>query len=804
MVRNGTTAATLLVWLAACGSSQQQPGAQPLSPVPVSATNRDGSVAVAPAASSTPAAGPGAPVTPEVTAWPWPRQQSPKTCAAPPPGAPELELLPQFGSYSLARDLVLSADGRFAVFVDDSRNVRLWDVKSGELRAIYAGHRHRLQAVAFHPTRPVLVSVARDEPARFWDLASGTARELQRDPGDGPHYVRFSPDGRTLVLAYADHVALHEADGTRRATLAKSAGSLRPEFSQDSRWLMGCGVSYQAPDQFVVWDLATGQERARVPATPPGARHAALSPDGRLVVWAPSQGPGGVTDASTGALRASLEVASRVESVQVSADSRVALVGGHGVSLFDTNTGRKVADYPELYGYHAHLLPDGGVLASSLNRRGLSAVRGSGRVTFQVKPGDELMAFAPSPDHGSVIGSIHLLFPDVATWDARTGALRSRALHQRATTNGLVWSPDGTRLAVLSGEGTGAAERVQLLDPTRPELQQLDLPVGEALETLDWSQDGALIAVGTMREVYVCDARTGKRLSKLNADAPFSAMRQVLFLPDGRLLAAVSLSFQRTELRLHEPRSGKQLSAVESPVNYVHGLALSADRQRIAVAGSQGTVIVDARALHPLLTLQGTGNVMDLGWTPDGKRLVIASNPNTLTVWDALSGKLLKRLEKPAARVVKDGHNKHQRSVAISPDGKLLVSGGGNEAELWDLQKLTHLTQIAGDEEDVDSVRWAPHGDLVAIGRRSIQLVRTRDGESVYLRPVTPANGVPTTLAYTRSGLYTGSAAALGLLRFRRGSDRLAAPLVEVAQVPQNNRPTLVKDLESGCLLSRP
>jgi len=798
-VRTGTVAWVIALLTACSGGAKQR--AKTATPAPARAAPPPPSGAgLASAAAST-----ATPAKPESAVWPWPRLPAPASCLAPPPGAPGLELLPQFGSYSLASSLVVSPDGRFAVFVDESRNVRLWDTRSGQLRAIYRGHRHRLQAVAFHPTLPVLVSVTRDEPARLWDLLTGAARDIVLDPGGSVQQALFSPDGRTLALAYADHVALHEADGSRLATLANASGSSQLQFSQDGSLLLTYGVAMSTPDQFIVWKVAGGQELTRVPVTAHATHHAALSPDGRLVVWSPFEGAGGISDAKSGVQRSTLPTPGHVESVQISADSRTALIGGHGISLFDMSSGRMVSNYPDLYGYHAHLLLDGSVLATGLDRHSLSIARGAQRVPFQLASQDEVLAVAPTPDGSTVVGSIFLIFPDVVTWDARTGARRSRNLHQRATTKALAWSPDAARVALLLGEGTAPGERASVMDLTSGSLQQLEVPGrGDALETLAWSPDGALLAVGTMRDVYVCDARTGKQLSRLGSDEHFSAVHEVLFLPDGRLLASVSMSFARTELRIHEPRSGKKLATVESPVGHVHALALSADRQRIAVAGARGTAILDTPTLHTRLSFQGTGNVMDVAWTPDGKRLVVASNPDTLAVWDALTGAQVTQLIKPASRVVRDGHNKHARSVGVSPDGKLLVSGGGNEVELWDLQKLEHLTSIAGDEEDVDSVRWAPSGDIVAIGRRAVQLVRTRDGESVFARPVTPENGVPAALFYTRSGLYFGSPAVLGLLRFRSGKDRLASPLLEPGAVPQNSHPHLIAELQGGCWLSLP
>ncbi len=89
---------------------------------------------------------------------------------------------------------------------------------------------------------------------------------------------------------------------------------------------------------------------------------------------------------------------------------------------------------------------------------------------------------------------------------------------------------------------------------------------------------------------------------------------------------------------------------------------------RLAVSGSgDGTLKVwDLDGAHEGYTLQGHRDwISSLAVTLDGRRVVSASGDHTLNVWDLASGTVL-------ACFVAD----HAfRSVAVSPDGHLVVAG---------------------------------------------------------------------------------------------------------------------------------
>jgi WD40 repeat protein len=103
--------------------------------------------------------------------------------------------------------------------------------------------------------------------------------------------------------------------------------------------------------------------------------------------------------------------------------------------------------------------------------------------------------------------------------------------------------------------------------------------------------------------------------------------------------------------------------------------------------------------------------VSSLAFAPDNKTLVTGSYDASVKLWDVAAGKELTTLS---------GHNHYVTSVAFSPNGKLLASGGqelvddGRQsgygvAKLWDA--IIHQEKVTlGHEQMVSAAAFSPSG----------------------------------------------------------------------------------------------
>jgi WD40 repeat protein len=90
---------------------------------------------------------------------------------------------------------------------------------------------------------------------------------------------------------------------------------------------------------------------------------------------------------------------------------------------------------------------------------------------------------------------------------------------------------------------------------------------------------------------------------------------------------------------------------------------------------------------QPSATLRGhTSSVVSAVFSPDGQRIVTASDDQTARVWNATSGQLLATLQ---------GHTKAVWTAAFSPDGQRIVTASGDEtARVFRVVTLSEIAEV--------------------------------------------------------------------------------------------------------------
>jgi WD40 repeat protein len=101
---------------------------------------------------------------------------------------------------------------------------------------------------------------------------------------------------------------------------------------------------------------------------------------------------------------------------------------------------------------------------------------------------------------------------------------------------------------------------------------------------------------------------------------------------------------------------------------------------------------------------------MSIAFSPDGETVLTGGCDDTVAWWPAAA-------EKPEpVRKVK-AHEGWVRALAVSPDGKLVASAGPDKVvRLWELADGKPVREMAGHEKDVYSLVFHPSGEFLVSG----------------------------------------------------------------------------------------
>ena len=265
-----------------------------------------------------------------------------------------------------------------------------------------------------------------------------------------------------------------------------------------------------------------------------------------------------------------------------------------------------------------------------------------------------------------------------------------------------------------------------------------------------------------LQEQQALRARIFAAASQLNNPAnpagPFHDPGFGLLRPDAdRLLVKAS-----SRLYQGEHRHVRRLEARITRRDALMDVAFSPDGRLVATAEfAHGFTVRDLETGQDLMSVPERGTVTyGIAFFPDGERIAVGGKGPAIQVWKIGASEPLLTIEHPDLRST--------TTVAVSPDGRLIASRGGQDLRgiaIWDADDGSLVAMHPTLDEEVSGLAFAPDGSLaVAAYSDPVRILDPRSGEERLRIPV-PAPGYVYWVAYSPDGERLLGAATDGTTR---------------------------------------
>ncbi len=597
--------------------------------------------------------------------------------------------------------LRVSPDGRLLAVGDSSGTVRFIDLASwrprgpvvrldgpvGERALSFSPDGHTLMVLAISAQRSELYAIdvgrRRARRVRAW---SGPVPQ----PPIGFEAVAYSPDGRQVAVTQDTDPGGNNPTAARLVMLDASTGHtrwerrypLRPGQADPHVVFIPAGALLTSAQQgdTLVWDPATGRILRRFPL----GGLPALAPDGRTVAL-------GQNSPSSG------DQSARIVLLDLRTGSRRALL----------------ANLPDHWIRSLAFTPDGAEIAGAATDGVHVWDRASGKITqsYVAQAGPRsLSALDPNTEiliSGQQDGSL-------AAFDLSGGRRLGRAFRWNTPEEGCGYTPcmainrQSSLMATDQNDGTIAIVDLRTLRLART-LPARDGPTAAAISFMP---DGrTLVTGGVNRRVSFWDVGTGRVTRTLRFAEP---VWWTAASPDGKLLAVQTspADFSNNRVELVRISTGTVLQSHALPYG-PSGVEFSRDgRELVALGccwtGSGSTLVAwDARTGRQLL---GPGDGVDataFDIAPDSRLLGVGTESGQLLLFDPRSGR-------PTAPPIQVATGEISQ-VSFSPDGRrVVVASADHTASVWDLRLRARVGNTFGPYPGtVPAVLFEPNGRLL-------------------------------------------------------------------------------------------
>lgn len=584
------------------------------------------------------------------------------------------------------------------------------------IQAVLIGHRDHITSAAFSPDGRRIVTASADHTARIWDAHEGRLLAQLKGHAASVCEASFSPDSRRIVTASEDCTArVWESDKGGLLVELKGHESRvsSATFSPDGRRI----VTASADGTARVWESYGGQLLTELKAHEGWVKSAAFSPDGRRIVTTSSSHIACVWGTDGGQLLAKLECQYVVSSAKFSPDGLCIVTADEGetANVWDAEEGRLIVGLTSHYLkiFTAQYSPDGHHIVTA-SWGGAQVWRADGRFARYDLSNDtyKIHSATWSPDGRHIITMSQ---EDVAqVWHAGMGIPLFQIAGVRDFNRSVAFSPDGRRVVTRSDNNTAklwAVDSQRLLT----ELKGHESSVNHATISPNGRH---IVTASDDKTARVWEADSGRQLVELKGHG--GAIRRSSYSPDGRYIVTWS---EDNTARVWNAQSAALSTELKGSGNGVWDAAFSPDSSRVVSANRDHTAsICKADGGQLLAELKGhQDEVYCAAYSPNGRYIVTASEDHTARVWDADRGHLVAELE---------GHEQSVYRAMFSRSGRHILTVTARNPRVWEVDSGRLVAEL---EHSRSTARFSPDGHLIVTTNafRNARVWNTNSGQLV-------------------------------------------------------------------------
>lgn len=246
-------------------------------------------------------------------------------------------------------------------------------------------------------------------------------------------------------------------------------------------------------------------------------------------------------------------------------------------------------------------------------------------------------------------------------------------------------------------------------------------PVRRAIFSTDGKR---ILSAGWDKTIRLWNVESGQTIKEFvgHQDAVLSAR----FLKQGNQI--LSASKDKT-IRIWDVESGEEITRMEGHTGFVYDVAILPGEERaLSCSRDQTLRLWNLKTGDCVREFPKQNSVLSVAISPDGKTAITGS-VDSPQVWDIETARVIGRLQ---------GHSSPIKTIDVSPDGKLIATGGEDGMiHFWDLESLDLISTISSGSGTLYSIEFSPDGEFavstgLTYGRVRVWHIKSRAKTKVY------------------------------------------------------------------------